>query len=150
MLDLFATMWAVMGVATPGFWVAILLIIVFSVELGWLPAAGWVDPLDDPVDGIKHLILPVISLGLFGSATIMRQTRSSLVEVLRQDYITTARAKGLAARRVILRHALKNAMLPVVTLLGFSLAGLLGGSVLIERVFAIPGVATRAGLDDGA
>lgn len=143
-IDLLATSWAVLGVATPGFWVAILLIIVFSVNLGWFPAAGWVDPFDDPVDGVKHLVLPVLSLGLFGSATIMRQTRSALLEVLRQDYITTARAKGLAERRVIIKHAIKNAMLPVVTLLGLSLAGLIGGSVLIERVFAIPGVGRLA------
>jgi peptide/nickel transport system permease protein len=143
-IDLFATTWAVLGVATPGFWVAILLIIVFSVNLGWLPAAGWVDPFEDPVEGIKHMILPVVALGLFGSATIMRQTRSALLEVLRQDYITTARAKGLAGRRVILRHALKNAMIPVVTLLALSLAALLGGTVLIERVFAIPGVGRLA------
>ncbi len=143
-IDLFATSWAVLGVATPGFWMAILLIIVFSVNLGWLPAAGWVDPFEDPVEGIKHMILPVLSLGLFGSAVVMRQTRSAMIEVLRQDYVTTARSKGLVERKVILRHALKNAMLPVVTLLGLSLAGLIGGSVLIERVFAIPGVGRLA------
>ncbi len=143
-IDLLATGWAVMGVATPGFWLAILLILLFSVQLGWLPAAGWVDPLEDPVEGIKHLILPVMSLGLFGSATIMRQTRSALLEVLRQDYIVTARSKGLTGGVVVVRHALKNAMLPVVTIVGLSLAGLLGGSVLIERVFAIPGVGRLA------
>ena len=143
-LDLLATGWAVMGVATPGFWLAILLIVIFSVQLGWLPAAGWVDPFQDPVEGIRHLILPVVSLGLFGSATIMRQTRSALLEVMRQDYITTARSKGLAGRAVITRHALKNAMLPVMTVIGLSLAGLIGGSVLIERVFAIPGVGRLA------
>jgi peptide/nickel transport system permease protein len=143
-IDFLATGWAVLGVATPGFWLAILLILVFSVQLGWLPASGWVDPFEDPVEGAKHLILPVLALGLFGSATIMRQTRSALLEVLRQDYIITARSKGLAGRVVILRHALKNAMLPVVTVVGLSLAGLLGGTVLIERVFAIPGVGRLA------
>jgi peptide/nickel transport system permease protein len=143
-VDFLATGWAVLGVATPGFWLAILLILVFSVQLGWLPASGWVDPLEDPVEGAKHLVLPVLALGLFGSATIMRQTRSALLEVLRQDYIVTARSKGLAGRVVILRHALKNAMLPVVTVVGLSLAGLLGGTVLIERVFAIPGVGRLA------
>lgn len=143
-IDFFATSWAVMGVATPGFWLAILLILVFSVQLGWLPAAGWVDPFKDPVQGARHLVLPVMSLGLFGSATIMRQTRSALLEVLRQDYITTARSKGLSGRVVIVRHALKNAMLPVITVIGLSLAALLGGSVLIERVFAIPGVGRLA------
>ena len=112
-IDLLATSWAVLRVVTPGFWVAILLIIMFSVNLGRLPAAGWVDPFDDPVKGIRHLILPVVSLGLFGSATEMRQTRSALLEMLRQDYVTTARSKGLRERVVIVRHALKNAMLPV-------------------------------------
>lgn len=144
LIDLLATSWAVMGVATPGFWLAILLILVFSVQLGWLPAAGWVDPFKDPTDGVRHLVLPVLSLGLFGSATIMRQTRSALLEVLRQDYITTARSKGLSGQVVVLRHALKNAMLPVITIIGLSLAGILGGSVLIERVFAIPGVGRLA------
>jgi peptide/nickel transport system permease protein len=143
-LDLLASGWVLLGLATPGFWVAILLIIVFAVHLGWLPAAGWVDPFKDPVNGIRHLILPVISLGLFGSATIMRQTRSALLEVLRQDYMVTARSKGLSQRAVMLRHGLQNAMLPVMTVIGLSLAGLLGGSVLIERVFAIPGVGRLA------
>ena len=143
-LDFLATSWAVLGVATPGFWLAIILILIFSVELKWLPSSGWVDPFKDPVQGARHLILPVLALGLFGSATIMRQTRSALLEVLRQDYVTTARSKGLAGRVVITRHALKNAMLPVITLVGLSLAGLIGGSVLIERVFAIPGVGRLA------
>ena len=143
-IDFLATSWAVLGVATPGFFLAIVLIVIFSVKLDWLPAAGWVDPVTHPVDGVRHLILPVMSLGLFGSATIMRQTRSALLEVLRQDYIVTARAKGLSGRVVVTVHALKNAMLPVVTVIGLSLAGLLGGSVLIERVFAIPGVGRLA------
>jgi peptide/nickel transport system permease protein len=143
-IDFLVTSWAVLGVATPGFWLAILLILLFSVQLGWLPASGWVDPFKDPLQGTRHLILPVLSLGIFSSATIMRQTRSALLEVLRQDYMTTARSKGLSNRTVIVRHGLKNAMLPVVTLIGLSLAGLIGGSVLIERVFAIPGVGRLA------
>jgi peptide/nickel transport system permease protein len=143
-IDLLATGWAVLGVATPGFWLAIILIILFSVKLNWLPASGWVDPFVHPVDGIKHLVMPVIALEIFGSATIMRQTRSALLEALRQDYVTTARAKRLPERVVIVRHALKNGMLPIMTLLGLSLAGLIGGSVLIERVFAIPGVGRLA------
>ena len=142
--DFFATSWAVLGVATPNFWVAILLILVFAVWLGWLPTSGWVDPFDDPIDGAKHMALPVLSLGFFGSATIMRQTRSSLLEVMRQDYVVTARAKGLTERRVVLTHALKNSMLAVITIIGLSLATLVGGSVLIERVFAIPGVGRMA------
>ncbi len=137
--DFFATTFAVLGVATPSFWAAILMILVFSVGLGWLPTSGWVDPFSHPVEGFKHVIMPVISLSLFGTATIMRQTRSSILEVLRQDYIQTARAKGLSPRRVIIGHALKNGMLPVMTIIGLLLAGLIGGSVVIERVFAIPG-----------
>jgi peptide/nickel transport system permease protein len=142
--DFFATTWAVLGVATPNFWAAILMILVFSVWLGWLPTSGWVDPFSQPINGIKHMIMPVIALSLFGSATIMRQTRSALLEVLRQDYIQTARAKGLKEQTVVIRHALKNAMLPVITIIGLSLAGLIGGSILIERVFAIPGVGRMA------
>ncbi|MBM3140022.1 MAG: ABC transporter permease [Chloroflexi bacterium] len=142
--DFFATTWAVLGVATPNFWAAILLILVFSVWLGWLPASGWVAPWENFTEGLRRLTLPVLALGLFGSATIMRQTRSALLEVMRQDYITTARSKGVTEFRVVVRHALKNSMLPVVTLLGISLSGLIAGSVLIERVFAIPGVGRMA------
>jgi peptide/nickel transport system permease protein len=143
-IDLGATVIAVLGVALPSFWVAILLIIVFSLKLGWLPASGWVSPLEDPVDAAKHLIMPVLALGLFGSASIMRQTRSAIVEVLAQDYIRTARAKGVLHRQVLVRHAMRNALLPVITLLAFQISGLVGGSVLIERVFAIPGVGRLA------
>ena len=143
-MDFLATSWAVLGAALPGFWVAIVLIIVFAANLGWLPASGWVSPYQHPVAGIRHMLLPVIALGLFGSAAIMRQTRSSLVEVLNQDYIRTARAKGLKERTVVTRHALKNGLIPVVTVLGFSLAHVIGGSVLIERVFALPGVGRLA------
>ena len=143
-MDFLATSWAVLGAALPGFWVAIVLIIVFAANFGWLPASGWVSPYQHPIAGIRHMLLPVIALGLFGSAAIMRQTRSSLVEVLNQDYIRTARAKGLKERTVVTRHALKNGLLPVVTVLGFSLAHVIGGSVLIERVFALPGVGRLA------
>jgi peptide/nickel transport system permease protein len=139
-IDLLATLIAVLSVATPGFWIAILLIIIFSVQLGWLPSSGWVNPLDDPVEGFRHLLLPVVALGVFGSAAVMRQTRSAVIEVLRQDYVTAARAKGLSERRVVLKHVLKNALIPVVTVMGFQVAGLIGGSVLIERVFGLPGV----------
>lgn len=138
--DFFATFWSVLGVATPNFWAAILLVLVFAVWLDWVPATGWVNPWDDPIEGTRRMILPVIALGLFGSATIMRQTRSALLEVLSQDYIRTARAKGISEFWMLFRHALKNAMLPVVTILGLILATLIAGSVLIERVFAIPGV----------
>lgn len=143
-IDLAATFLAVVSVATPGFWVAILSIIVFSVGLGWLPTSGWVSPLDDPIGGIRHLILPVFALGIFGSASILRQTRSALIEVLRQDFVRTARAKGLAENVIVRKHMLRAAMLPVITLLGFQIASLLSGSVLIERVFGLPGIGRMA------
>ena len=139
-LDVGATFLATMGVATPGFWVAILLILLFSLKLGWFPAAGWVHPTDDPLGAARYLVLPVFALGLFGSASVMRQMRSSIVEVMAQDYIQTARAKGVAPRKVMLRHALRNALIPVVTVAAFQVAGILSGSVLVERVFAIPGI----------
>lgn len=143
-IDLGATLLAVVSVATPGFWVAILSIIVFSVWLGWLPTSGWVDPLQDPVRGFKHMILPVFALGIFGSASILRQTRSALIEVINQDFVRTARAKGLTEAVIVRRHMLRAAMLPVVTLLGFQIASLLSGSVLIERVFGLPGLGRMA------
>lgn len=137
--DVAATFLATWGVATPGFWVGILLILVFSLKLRWFPAAGWVSPLDDPRDAFMHMVLPILSLGLFGSASIMRQTRSAFVEVMTQDYIRTAWAKGNSARTVIMHHALRNALIPVITIAAFQVASLIGGSVLVERVFAIPG-----------
>jgi peptide/nickel transport system permease protein len=143
-VDFGATSLAVLGSATPSFWLAILLIVVFAVHLGWFPASGWVDPLKTPSDAFKHLVLPVLSLGVFGSATVMRQTRSAVVEVMSEDYIRTARAKGAAERLVIWRHALKNSLLPVVTVMAWLLAGLVSGSVLIERVFALPGIGRLA------
>ncbi len=142
--DLIATFLATWGIATPNFWVAILLIIVFSLYLDLLPASGWVSPMDDPVDAAKHLILPILSLGLLGSASVMRQTRSSMIEVLSQDYVRTARAKGLTERAVVIRHAMRNAMIPVVTVATLQLSFLVGGSVLIEQVFALPGLGRLA------
>ncbi len=143
-IDLAATGVAVFGIATPSFWMAIMLIIVFSLKLGWFPASGWRPPLEDPLDAARHLVLPILALGLFGSATVMRQTRSSVIEVLSQDYIRTAHAKGLTERIVLLRHVLKNALIPVVTVMALLLSGLVGGSVFIETIFAIPGVGRLA------
>lgn len=137
--DIAATFLATWGIATPGFWVAILLILLFSLQLGWFPASGWVSPLEDPIDAARHMVLPIMALGLFGSASIMRQTRSAFVEVMTQDYIRTAHAKGAAQRAVVLRHAMRNALIPVITIAAFQVSNLIGGSVLVERVFAIPG-----------
>ncbi len=142
--DLGVTFLAVVGVAAPSFWLAIGLIILFSVELGWLPTSGWVDPLSDPWEAAKHLAMPVFALSLGGVAVIARQTRSSVLEIRRQDYIVTARAKGLPGGVILFRHVLKNSMLPVVTIMGLQIAALFGGSVIIERLFALPGLGRLA------
>lgn len=143
-IDLAATSIATWGVATPNFWIAILLILLFSLKLGWFPAAGWVSPLESPLEAARYMTLPIISLGLFGSASIMRQTRAAFVEVMSQDYIRTARAKGVMHRNVVIGHALRNALIPIITLAAFQVAGLVSGSVLVERVFAIPGIGRLA------
>ena len=143
-LDMIATSGAMFGIAVPDFWFALMLILLFSVTLGWLPVFGSVLVWEEPVAGIKHLILPATALGLNGAATIMRQTRSALLEVMGEDYIRTARAKGLLESRVIWLHALKNSMLPVITILGLRLGGILGGSVIIETMFSWPGVGRLA------
>ena len=142
--DLGVTFLAVVGVAAPNFWLAIGMIILFSVGLGWLPASGWTDPLSDPWEAAKHLVMPVFALSLAGVAVIARQTRSAVLEVRRQDYIVTARAKGLTGQAILIRHVLKNSMLPVVTIMGLQIAALFGGSVILERIFAIPGLGRLA------
>lgn len=142
--DIAATVFAVFGVAIPNFWLGIMLILVFGVTLGWLPVSGYVSPWSDPIEGLRRLILPGFALGTAQAAAIMRQTRSSMLEVLSQQYITTAKAKGLSPWTVIVVHALKNALLPVVTLLGLSFGRLLGGAVIMETVFSIPGMGRYA------
>jgi ABC-type dipeptide/oligopeptide/nickel transport system permease component len=123
---------ALLGQSMPVFWLGLMLIVVFSVHLRWLPVSGWGGP--------QHLVLPAITLGTFLIGLIIRLTRSSMLDVLGQDYVRTARAKGLAEASVIVRHALRNALIPVVTLLGLQLGLLLGGAVITETVFAWPGV----------
>jgi len=139
-VDFVATVLSIGGVAIPGFWLGIMLILLFSVVLGWLPTHGFVSLFDNPIQGIKHLILPVFSLGVAGAALNMRQTRSAMLEVLAQDFVRTARAKGLNERSVVWIHALKNSLLPVVTIMGLQIGRLFGGSVVIESLFAIPGM----------
>lgn len=143
-IDRLATTGAVAGVAMPNFWFAILLILLFSVRFTVLPASGYVDPLDNPLEGLKHLLMPALVLGMAQSATIMRQMRSSMLEIMGQDYVRTARAKGLTGYRVVVGHALRNALIPVVTLLGLRLANILGGTIIIEQVFALPGMGRLA------
>ncbi len=137
--DYVSSVVAVSGVAMPSFWFAIMLIILVSETWGLLPTSGYVSFMSDPVQSIKLSIMPWIVGGFAGSAVLMRQMRSALLEVLNQDYIRTARAKGLAERVVILRHAMKNALIPIVTIAGMALGYLLGGVVVIEIVFSIPG-----------
>lgn len=131
---------ALTGVAIPNFWLGILLIYGLAVFVKALPPSGFVPFGDDPGRNLKHLVLPAITLGLGLAAVIMRQTRSALLEVLQQDYIVTARAKGLGDRRVVLRHALKNALIPVITIIGLQIGLLFGGAVLTESIFSIPGL----------
>jgi len=139
-LDIAATVISIGGVALPSFWLGIVLILVFGVLLGWLPTHGFVNLWDDPIEFLRHLVLPAFCGGLAGAGLTMRQTRSAMLEVMAQDYIRTARAKGLKERTVIWVHALKNALLPVVTLMGLSIGRLMGGTVVIETLFGIPGV----------
>ena len=139
-VDGLGTMFALFGICMPNFLIALLLIFVFGVSLRWLPISGYVDPLQDPLAGIRSLTLPAVTLGLALAAVITRTLRSSLLEVLSEDYVRTARAKGLADRLVIRRHALKNGLIPVVTLLGLQFGTLIGGAVITEYVFALPGV----------
>lgn len=139
-IDAFGTLLAMGGVAIPSFWLALLLMYVFSLMLGWLPPSGYISPFDDPTASAKLLIMPAIVLGTGSSAVIMRQGRSALLEVLAQDYITTARSRGLSERMVVWRHALKNALVPVITILGLQIGNLVNGAVITETVFGIPGV----------
>jgi ABC-type dipeptide/oligopeptide/nickel transport system permease component len=131
-VDYVSTVVALLGQAMPTFWLGIMLILIFSVRLNWLPSSGRGD--------LEHLILPAITLGLFTTARITRLTRSGMLEVLGQDYIRTARAKGVSESPVVWKHALKNASIPIVTIVGIELGTLLGGSVITETIFAWPGV----------
>jgi len=131
-VDKVGTMISLFGVSAPSFWLAMVLVLFFSVNLRWLPATGSYS--------IKHWILPIFTMGLQTSAYIMRMTRSSMLEVIRQDYIRTAKAKGQSDLIIIIRHALRNALLPIITVIGIKITGLLAGSVLVETVFALPGL----------
>lgn len=132
--DVMSTLSALVFTSIPAFWLGLLLIMLFSVKLHWLPAIG--------SDSWKHMIMPAASLAAAQLATILRMTRSTMLEVIRQDYIRTAKAKGAAPGRVIFHHAIKNALLPVVTTVGLSISNLLGGALIIENVFGISGLGT--------
>jgi ABC-type dipeptide/oligopeptide/nickel transport system permease component len=135
LIDNLCTMFAISGQAMPIFWLGIMLIIVFAVQLRWLPASGY--------GTWKHLVLPAITLGMFQAPITMRLVRSGMLDVLNQDYVRTARAKGLSAGSVLLKHAFKNACIPVITIVGLQFGQLLGGAIVTETVFAWPGVATK-------
>ena len=139
-IDTVATTLANIGVTIPQFWLGVMLIYLFGLTLGWLPIAGYTSPTEDFWLSAKKVIMPVFCLAITGMAFTARQTRSSMLEVVRQDYIRTAWAKGLGERFIIIRHALKNSLIPVITMLGLGLGMIFGGSVLIETVFAIPGI----------
>jgi peptide/nickel transport system permease protein len=138
--DLIASGISVFGLAVPGFWLAILLVMLFSIKLDILPSSGYVSPFEDPVQSLKYMFLPALALGAAGSGSLTRQLRSSLLEVLQEDYVRTARAKGLRGNTVLFRHAMRNALIPSVTVLGLSLGDLLGGSLIIESIFLVPGM----------
>jgi peptide/nickel transport system permease protein len=145
-MDITVTTLANIGIATPNFWVALLLMYVISFKLGWLPIEGWVSPLQDFWGAITHMILPVSLLAWEGIAGLARLTRTQMLEVARQDYIRTANAKGLSYRVVIIRHMLKNAMVPIIGSLGMRFRSIFGGSVIIETIWNIPGMG-RASID---
>jgi peptide/nickel transport system permease protein len=127
------------GLSIPNFWFGIMLILLFSVRLGWLPASGHVPFLQSPLGNLQHFLMPAFVLGTALSAVLMRQTRNSMIEVLSADYIRTAYSKGLARRTVVIRHALRNGLIPVVTILGLQLGTLISGAVITEQIFVVPG-----------
>jgi len=137
--DYAANIFALWGLSTPNFWLGILMILLFSVKLGWLPATGYVSPWEDLRGNLATMIMPAFVLGNAIAAVLMRHTRSAMLQVLSSDYIRTARAKGLSSRRVLLRHALRNALIPIITLGALEFGTLLSGAVLTEQVFSIPG-----------
>jgi len=139
-LDSVVTVLANIGITLPAFWVGILLMYLFSLTLHWLPTGGYVAPTESLGQSLRSAIMPVICLSLFSVAALTRQTRSAMLEVVSQDYIRTAWSKGLRERVIILRHTIKNAMIPVITILGLQVGLIFGGSVLIETVFNIPGM----------
>jgi peptide/nickel transport system permease protein len=139
-IDLLATSFANIGITIPVFWLGLLLMYVFGLKLGWLPIAGYTSPLDNFWLSTRQVIIPVICLSITSLAMITRQMRSSMLEVITRDYVRTAWSKGLQERTIIIRHVLKNSLIPIITLVGISIGIIIGGSFVVETVFAIPGV----------
>jgi peptide/nickel transport system permease protein len=139
-VDMISTAAALVGISIPNFFLAIVLIFVFALKFGWVPPMGYTPPWQDLAANLKAMILPAMTLGIGASAVVARHIRSSFLEVLGQDYIRTARGKGLREHRVIFTHVLKNALIPVVTIVGLQFGGLLGGAIITETIFGLPGV----------
>lgn len=144
LIDRLATLGATLGQAIPNFWLGLILASLFAVSLRWFPATGYVQLSDSPSAWLRSITLPSLALGLSTSAAIARQVRSAMVGVLQKDYIRAARAQGLSSNRVVFKHALKNALVPVVTVLSFQITVLLGGALIVEQVFAINGIGSLA------
>ena len=140
MRDVAATSAGMFAMAMPSFWLAMLLIMFFSIHLRWLPPSGYIPFVKDPIASLRLMIMPSITLGTVMAGLILRQTRTSMLAVLSADYVRTARAKGLGEGRVILRHALRNALIPIVTVVGMQMGALLGGAAIAESVFSLPGL----------
>jgi peptide/nickel transport system permease protein len=128
------------GLTFPNFWLATLLLLITSLTLNWIPGIFWISPFEDPIGNLKQMILPAVVLSFGALAIAMRMTRASMLEVLRQDYVRTARSKGLEEHRVIRSHALKNALISVITIMGVQMGHLLSGSVIVEQIFGLPGI----------
>jgi peptide/nickel transport system permease protein len=139
-IDQAAMMFAMIGISLPNFYLGLLMIILFAVDLGWLPSGGYVSLWDNPLGWLAGMTMPAVSLALLLAGLLARITRSTMLEVLRQDYIRTARAKGLPRRLVVVKHALSNALIPIVTVIGIIVSLLISGSVVTETLFSIPGV----------
>jgi peptide/nickel transport system permease protein len=139
-VELLSRLVGLIGLSLPNFWLATMLILIASLWFGWLPSLIYVNPFSNPVENLKQMILPAVSLALALMAIVLRMTRSSMLEVLSHDYVKTARAKGLGERVVLMRHALKNAMIPVITVVGIQMGTLFGSTVVIEQVFGLPGM----------
>ncbi|HEY2993076.1 MAG TPA: ABC transporter permease [Methylomirabilota bacterium] len=137
--DVLASSVSLCGVSIPNFWLGIMLILLVSVRLGWLPASGFVPLAEDFTGNLKRMLMPALVLGSGLAAALMRQTRNAMIEVLSTDYVRTARAKGLAQPAVVVRHALRNGLIPVVTILGLQMGALMSGAVVTEQIFVIPG-----------
>ncbi len=142
--DVAVTMVSMVAACIPHFWLGLLLIMGFSLGLGWLPPSGYVPPTENLLDNLRLMIMPTITIAGGAAAVLMRQTRSAMLEVLQQEYVVTARSKGLVEGVIVVRHALKNALLPVVTVIGMQIGHLIGGAVITESIFSIPGVGRLA------